>query len=334
MSLDLADLRARYRALYSNYVLLTERAKHLLGQALEADHLGPEVAHVSGRAKGISNFQRKAIRKHLEDSVRHADPLTAITDKAGVRVVVDHLERRNRVLQIATEVFQLGEVEDTSKRYKANELGYLGLHVQGTIRSADLSPEEQQLRGLEFELQIHTQAQHAWSTVSHPVTYKPFGGDPPVELATKVYRLVALVSMFDEEVDRVNRMLVESPDYLPQRMLSVLDRQFAGWLPSPSDDQLSLQVLGVVAHAYTSDEMKAFDSRIDVLVREHRTTLDTVLGHYQGTDDEYPLLFQPEVLAIYERLLYAKARLRSAWIESRLPTEYLDQLAVVFASPY
>jgi ppGpp synthetase/RelA/SpoT-type nucleotidyltranferase len=289
---------------------------------------------VTGRTKDVSSFQRKAIRKQAENPEKYADPLTAMGDKAGVRVVVDSLKRRSEVVGIAERVFDVGPIEDTSTRYRPNELGYLGLHMQARLRDTDLGTDDQALRSLEFELQIHTIAQHAWSTVSHPVTYKPLGAEPPPRLASQVFRLVALVSLFDEEVDRVSKTLMESPEYVPHQMLTVLDQQFAGWLPIPSDDQLSLQVLGVIAGAYSEADLSDFASRMDGFVREHRAELDVIFGEYVSAVDEYPLLFQPEVLAIFDRLLNAKAKLREAWLRSGIPVEYLEQVATVLAQPY
>ena len=208
------------------------------------------------------------------------------------------------------------------------------MHTEASLRDENLSVSEQHLRGFDFELQIHTLAQHAWSVVSHPIVYKPIGTEPPRDVASRVFRAVALVSLFDDEVQAANEALQNEPGYESNRMLMELDRQFAEWRIGETDDGLSLQVLDIVRTAYSEDEVATFSTVIGSFVGSHRSPLDAVFKEYGPVSEDYPLLFQPESLAIYERLHNAKARLRASWLASPLPIAYLEDVAAAFVQGY
>lgn len=330
MSLDLAAIREGYKTKYPAYRRLVEVAKPIL--AVAAKPLKDSV--VDGRAKPPSNFVRKAIRKHLEKPEEYADPLARINDSAGLRIIVTHLDDAERAVAIVASTFDMvGEPEHTADRYKPNELGYLGIHIQARLRPAQLPQEETYLGDLDFEVQIQTKAQNAWSTLSHELTYKPPAGAESREVESKIYRAMALVSLFDEQVTAARAEMVTAPGYRPALMLETLHREFLDWLDEPGDDALSHQVLEVVQHTYTDDELDAFPALVAAFAREHRARISQVLDLHRDIADEHPLLFQPEVLVLAERLDNARQKLIAAWRDGGLPYELLDETATALGRP-
>jgi hypothetical protein len=114
-------------------------------------------------------------------------------------------------------------------------------------------------------------------------------------------------------------------------MLETLKREFLDWLEEPTDDQLSLHVLEVVQSAYTEDD--DFPGAVDRFVRDNRERLNFVFDLYRDADEPPFLLFQPEVLAIAERLEHGRAKLSAAWQQSDLPYDLLDELATALSRP-
>ena len=80
------------------------------------------LAEVTSRAKDIDSLIKKLILKpeHSYESVG---------DKAGVRVIVRYKDDIEPVLEIAKQLFQRGEPENTSSRLKPNAFGYLSVHA-------------------------------------------------------------------------------------------------------------------------------------------------------------------------------------------------------------
>lgn len=330
MTLDLAVIREGYKQRHPAYLRLVEVAKPLLIAATRP--LKDRVVH--GRAKPPSNFVRKAIRKHLEKPEEYADPLARIGDGAGLRVIVSHLDDAERAVAIVAELFEaIGEPERIADRYRPNELGYVGIHLQARLRPAQVPSEQTYLRDLEFEVQIQTKAQNAWATLAHELTYKPPAGAGSQEVESKVYRAVALVSLFDEQVAEARREMVIAPGYRPAVMLEALHREFLDWLEDASDDELSHHVLEAVQHSYRPEELERFEAIVADFARTHQNRITQLLKLHRDVADEYPLLFQPEVLAIAERLDRAKQALIAAWREAQLPYELLDETATALGRP-
>lgn len=330
MTFDVAAVRDAYKLQYPAYCKLVDVARPLLEAAIRSRL---KDAVVDGRAKEPYKFVQKAIRKFLEDPDEYADPLARIGDGAGLRIIVSNLDDSKRACAIAKEIFDVLDVEDVGERYEPNELGYLGLHLQAKLKADVIDANDTYLLGYQLEIQIHTKAQNAWATVSHPLLYKPPGGQGSKTVSAKVYRAVALVSLFDEQVTEARTAMLTDPRYRPAAMLSIVQRQFLDWLQQPSDDGLSLSVLGIIEQAYGDMSVSQFEHLMEEYVKNNRERLTSVLELYRTAAEEYPLLFQPEVLAIAERLDHARQELASAWHASALPADLLSDTATALGRP-
>src|SRR5205823_9373960 len=120
--------------------------------------------------------------------------------------------------------------------------------------------------------------------------------------------------------------MMKDPNYRPAVMLDQLHREFAEWLRESTDDELSLQILTAIVTSYAATDLVRFADVISEFVATRRAKLDVIYKQYQAVAEDYPLLYQPESLAIYERLTNSPAVLRQRWIEASLPLELLDSL--------
>lgn len=323
--MELDAVLAQYRTRYATFKELAERVARDLEAALTRLPFKVVIDH---RAKAPSHVVLKVERKLRENPEKYAeDPLGAMGDLAGVRVVAPYLSGVQSTLAVAREVFDVIEVEDIRARYKPHELGYLGLHAQVRLRESSIGANDRHLSGLQCEIQIHTKAQNAWSEVSHPLLYKPVGAEPSVEVQARILRAVALVSLFDDEVAAARDEILGDPLYRPAMMLDALSKAAIDWRSRPTDDEVSIEVLAVVAQAYDPEELERFDELIDDFMRDHRQQLELVLTEYVLVADEHELLFQPEAIAIYERLKNRGELLRHVWRQSALPYELLVEIS-------
>lgn len=329
---DPAALFAEYReqvATYREVAAFMKERLEALTKGLRLD------CTVKARHKAPAHLVLKALEKVAENPEKYAeDPVGAMGDRAGARVIAAHLE------DVATLVERIGEVLwvvdiERKRPVHPHELGYLGVHLQVRLREEDVGGERGHLVDCECEVQIHTIAQSAWATVSHPLLYKPVGGPPPREVSEKVYRAVSLVSLFDDEVAAARERVKGDPLYRPVMMYDVLTKAAIEWrTPEGPDDELSLAVLALLSDVYSEAELERFPQLIDEFLEHKRAALDAILAEYRSQADEYELLFQPEVIAIYERLTAKKELLRSVWIESGLPLELLETTANALGNGY
>jgi ppGpp synthetase/RelA/SpoT-type nucleotidyltranferase len=321
--MDLQRLRTAYLAERARYEKLAAYVSAALSERTRAAGIP---AQVTGRAKDVPNLLRKAIKKGYQDA------LTQITDKAGARVVVGHLHHVDAVTALAHTAFEVDEVDNKVAGYEPHHLGYLGVHLLVRPKGQLLGAAEQDLSGLTCEIQIHTKAQNAWSEVSHPLLYKPAGVGPESTVQRRLMRLLSLVEMFDEEVERARGDIMSDQQYRPAAMLQELEREYLLIAPDDYDAELSLTILPVVAQAYTSEELDRFDSLLSEFVQSKRQDVRLVLDAYGGDPHADPLLFQPEMLAIYERLHVAPHTLRTAW-DAELDPSLLTTLSETLGRP-
>lgn len=331
MTLDVAAIRDGYSAQQPAYILLGSKVEGIL-KTLVTENKVKDAFVMEPRVKDVLSFVKKAIVKHAKDPVDYADPLTRISDKAGVRVVTSHLDDSDMVAALVLDRFDVLSDDDMKNRYGPRELGYLGRHLQIRLRSADIAPNERALTGLECEVQIHTRAQNAWATVSHALLYKP-AGEPDDEVSAKVHRAVALVGIFDDEIRAARSLVMSDPNYRPARMLQALEAEFTDFVTVAWDGNLSLEVCRVLERVYDSAELEHFEEEIHAFVQSERGPISVILDEYGSAGGDAILVSQPEILAIYDRLKKRKHSLREAWIHSSLSLDLLIEAGRALGEP-
>lgn len=131
----------------------------------------------------------------------------------------------------------------------------------------------------------------------------------------------------------VRMAIEENPTFVEIHLLTTLKRHYLPVAADPtSSDDLSLKVLAFLKLAYPMHELEAFDGLIGAFVAENRVLIKEVLTAYAGDDRRSPLLYQPEVLAIFERSVRRPRLLRSVWDE-HLDPALLDRLSEALGRP-
>jgi len=180
------------------------------------------------------------------------------------------------------------------------------------------------------EIQVHTQAQNLWATVSHELLYKPVQ-EAPSEVARGVYRLMAILELLDGKVERGRDQIRRLPGYEEARMLTILEQQFWTLVARPTDVDLSKRIITVLLPLIGSDNASDYKSTPDTFVETHREKLDEIFADY-AEDDRNVLLSQPECLLAFERLTVDPFALVDVW-QRHLPTDLLTSLSEVWGTP-
>jgi ppGpp synthetase/RelA/SpoT-type nucleotidyltranferase len=306
-----ADERPKYEA-------LAEGLGKRLGSELE--RRGLEV-FVQWRAKEIDSFVKKALRKG------YANPLSEISDKAGVRVIV-HFEADVAVVrEIIIDLCTVHREETKLQALAYDQLGYLGVHLDVSVLD-DAFDFAQDVADLPAEVQIHTKAQSAWAVVSHDLLYKS-----PQELSEEIRRgitrLVALVELFDGEVARFRGEIEQSPAYSEMQVLQFLDDAIVRYTPRRPDKRLSGIVIPPLVRLYDVEPEEIYDHAIASFVQRNDFQLKQLFDQYSDDYRANPLLFQPESLLIFDRLEQEPDRTRMAWPQE-IPLDLLESMATIW----
>jgi ppGpp synthetase/RelA/SpoT-type nucleotidyltranferase len=323
VNFNLDELSSSFRADADRYRRLCHWVESRIRDDLSVTTVYSPV--VEARPKDLASYLKKALRKGYEN------PEVEIKDRAGARVIIPISEDRETVERVIADRFHVLERIDKAAELGDDQLGYLGIHFLVTPKSEDLSAEVDDLAGLVCEIQIHTIVEHAWAAVSHRLLYKPAGGGPSRTVSRRINRLVALVELFDQEVASAWETIVREPGYMQGAMLVPLEAEFLEMSSESFDEALSLEVLGVVAEAYSADELGRFGDLISEFVRSRRQYISAVLEN-SPRESSNPLLHQPEALAILERLERKKERLRAVW-DAKLPAQLLTTLSEELGRP-
>lgn len=202
-SLDIdLEVNSFYKYYNENYKLLetaTGYFKSLISSLL-FDRV--EIQSVSSRIKErdecVSKFKRK-YQKKLEDLKVEYEIKNHITDIVGIRVVCHYDTDIAKVKSILEDNFEVLCVTDKIKDIESteNQFGYKSLHLDLKLNAVrkDL-PENKNFCDLQFEVQIRSIIQDAWSVLDHKIKYKK---NIPADLKRRINRLAALFELADDE---------------------------------------------------------------------------------------------------------------------------------------
>ena len=194
--MQLTDAAAEYVRRRPIYELFADEMCRILRESLHGPSL--KCQSIDGRAKTIDSFDRKCRKTKSDGSPKYTDPLSQITDLAGVRVIVFTLKDLERVTKFLEEHFPVRERKNIGEeRFEQGEFGYQSIHYSLAFSENRLSlPEFFKFRGLICEVQVRTVLQHAWAEIEHDVQYKTTS-ELPKTIRKKFLSLAGLFEIAD-----------------------------------------------------------------------------------------------------------------------------------------
>lgn len=309
---------SRYANEYADYGEVAKKAEEQIRKIADAARIK---CSVSARAKDPRSFHKKIIvKKYFEN------PYAQVTDKCGVRVVVESPRDVDRLCN-ALEVElgdQLVHIEDKRVILDPSRLGYSGVHVQTRTTSPTLGE-------VECEVQLRTAAQDAWSIVSHQILYKPILDLSP-DMQHRAYRLVALVEMFDEEVQRLMDATETAPGSEVADLLAIAESAYLDLAHSYSNPELSVIVLQGIEGTFSGTERANYSDLLQAFIEAERGKLELLYRQYGPHSEvsyspDYVLFGQAESVILLERINSKPHLLVAKWRQSGLPDSYLEGLA-------
>ncbi|MEU8607137.1 hypothetical protein AB0C29_03930 [Actinoplanes sp. NPDC048791] len=280
---------------------------------------------VSHRAKDVWSFVKKAIEKKVDD------PWDQLHDKAGVRVVVRHVGELVIAEKIIRENFDVtwSSLDEPAEDDDEDRLRYPRLHFQARpIPSSD--PEAPPLfKGYSCEIQLRTAATDLWASMSHKLLYKP-SSDLPKDVRRSLYGLLALVEVYDREVQRAMEAIGTSPDRYLNATVDQCERIYYSFCTNPSSSSFTREVISIVMSTMEQEQWVTYPDELEKFAKRERENLQEIYDRYGPASEAYQnglymLLGQPESIAIFERLKRNSMTFEHAWQE-RLPEGLLEEL--------
>lgn len=313
-------LRKKYEQERPKYQSFAEHIQKLLLKKTRQQKL---ICSIDARAKEVDSLVKKALLKNYS--------YEQIKDKAGVRLIVTYQEDLATLETIILNLFDIQEHDRKLDNLDVNELGYIGIHFEVRLNKISIESISEEYNGMICEIQLHTQAQNLWSTVSHKLLYKS-SEQRPIEIARNIYHLSALTGIFDNVVKNVKKDIFESS--LEARIFSILEKNYYRFRINQSfNRELSIEVIRGLQGLLTEEEKLDFENMINEFIVENEDKLEETFEDYLEDFRLGLLLSQPESLFILERLEKDKFALRETW-HNILPFSMFRDLASAWGKPY
>jgi ppGpp synthetase/RelA/SpoT-type nucleotidyltranferase len=326
MSSEYDTVRTEFLAARPRYEDLAEWTVKALDEGLRRAGIP---AHVYGRAKDVDSYLKKLLRSSVYLSGERP-----IQDRAGVRAVLPYLDDAGTADTVIRGRFHVDEYENKLETLDADRLGYLGIHYIARPKEEWL-PESQRsdLSGLQVEIQIGSMAQRAWADVSHELLYKA-SVDVPDTFKRMMNRLIALVELFDAEIERCRTGIRDLPGFAENQILEPLDRELLRFSGRPPDRVLSQLITPQLVAAYHRDSSEQlFTDVLAPWIESNRDRLEEIHARKREEPEALsPLFSQPESFLILERAENDPDGLRAAW-PAELPRQLLVEMTEYWGSP-
>ncbi len=169
-----------------------------------------------GRVKDKNECIEKFLRKYKNDLEAKREEYTikdSISDLVGFRIVCIYVNQIDLIKKALIDEFEMLEETNKIEQIQATEntFGYQALHMDMKLSQNYLQIREyKQFSGLQFEIQIRTIIQDAWSVVDHKIKYKK---EIPITLKRKINVLSALFELADREfmsIKNENTFLIQA----------------------------------------------------------------------------------------------------------------------------
>lgn len=194
-----------YAANFVNIVSAEKAFRNLIFLLLSnsSDFTTPKVeGRIKERNECIEKFNLK-YRKDVEKSKRNYEIRDFITDLIGLRVICHYESDIDKVVEILKQNFETIEITNKTSQLleKHNAFGYKGVHLDLKLDKIRAKlPEYTAISEFQFEVQVRSIVQDAWSEVDHKLKYKKSLSE---KLQRRVINLAALFELADREFDSI-----------------------------------------------------------------------------------------------------------------------------------
>jgi putative GTP pyrophosphokinase len=185
---------AEYGRLLPRLGQLETEAVFIVQRALAA--AGIKTHSVPHRVKDIESAKAKLLRLGSTDFA-----LTDLTDLVGLRVVVLFLSDLPRAADLIRKLFDVKQEDDKVSALDSEDaFGYMSHHFIVRLEDSLRGPRYDDIKNMEFEIQLRTILMDAWANVSHYLDYK---GDSsiPEPLRRDFYALSGLFYVADKHFE-------------------------------------------------------------------------------------------------------------------------------------
>lgn len=300
--MDASQIATKWKEEEPKLKNLGEKVVSFLKDALYKKEMHPEI---SFRTKEIQSIIKKIQRKSKEKPYTYND----LRDKLGVRVVCPFLSDLDIVDSIICTFFTVRKVEKKKEQIDFNRLDYQSNHYDVSIKPDVIDFDDSDFI---FEIQVRTMNQHAWANSAHILYYKQ-DIELPDEMKHRIYRLLSLYELADEEFSKVNDYLKSHKNDIVYTLLRKLEGKVYKYALTDFDRELSVKQMKSILNFFTSDEQTKIENEIEAFIEENDTKIQHIYDDNRNRYAEISFLTQPEIFVVFWGLTYRQFSITDNW---------------------
>jgi len=307
MHLDVEVIKDRWIQDQPSYSALGKVVHNFLLENIPKLEILPDI---SFRTKELISIIKKIKRKRRERANYDYDSLN---DKLGLRIICDFQEDLYKVDGLIKENFFVKSVEYKQEELNFDKLDYVSNHYDLNIDpSLDKFRTHSSFAHLKFEVQVRTLNQHVWSNISHKLAYKQ-NQELPANLKRRIYRLLSLYEIADDEFSSVNKQLKNTPSNLVFAVINMLEGKFYRYANMDYDRKTSIEDLAVILSYFSKKEQDRLFAEMPDFLSMYDSKIERIYKENKERYFEIPLLTQPEVFVIWYALEAFQFSLTDNW---------------------
>lgn len=282
---------------------------------------------ISARTKDLLSIIKKVKKKIREKEYSY----THLNDKLGIRIICTFQSEMDNIDEFLYKYFEIINVEKKKDNLDVKTLDYISNHYDAKLKtSVKEFKNHKNLADLIFEIQVRTLNQHAWANTAHTLAYKQ-EAELPTSLMRKVYRLLSLYEIADDEFSIVNKVLIENADTKVYGVLRKLESKIYRYAKIDFDRETSLFVIRKVLNYLSMSQIKTVSTEIEKFVQSHNKKIEKIFERNRNRFFEIPILSQPEIFLLWFCLEKFPSTITDNWnADKEFDDEELEQIKTLW----
>lgn len=280
------------------------------------------MADVSYRTKELLSIIKKIKKKQQEKEYSY----NSLTDKLGVRIICVFEFELNEVDRLLKEICDIKSVEYKKDILEYDALGYQSNHYDVTVKPQSKKFRSiNQIEGYIFEIQVRTLNQHAWSNAAHQLSYKQ-DVELPKEMKRRLYRLLSLYELADQEIDLINKFIKSQNSNMPMNgILQNIEGKFYKFAKIDYDREISALYLDGFSRIFDDEQIEEISIHIHSFLTENEKRIENIYRSNSCRFHEVLSLTQPEIFIAWYALDKFEYTLSGNW-NNYFDTDELEQI--------
>ncbi|MGZ3757252.1 MAG: hypothetical protein ACXVAY_07520 [Mucilaginibacter sp.] len=277
---------------------------------------------ISFRTKDLLSIIKKIKKKKAEKEYSY----NHLNDKLGFRIICNYKEELNIVDGFIKKNFIIRKAEYKHDTLDYDKLDYISNHYDVSIKPGFKGYRN--FHDMVFEIQVRTLNQHAWSNTTHSLAYKQEAEIHPL-LKRRVYRLLSLYEIADDEFSSVNKDLSNNPDNILYVLLRKLESKIYRYAKIDFDRTSALINIKTILGYLSAEQQEKLLKNIDEFVNINGNLITQIFNENRIRFHEISYITQPEIFIVWYCIDNFFFEIKDNW-ENDFDINELDQIAILW----